>query len=57
MNCPCICCAEAHERMRTDRDVSKACNCLDYGLDERCDCPLCVALMSGALTAPNHPAS
>jgi hypothetical protein len=41
MMCPCICCEDALERLRCGREVSEACNCLDYEPGERCDCDFC----------------
>jgi hypothetical protein len=40
-DCRCACCKEAKARLLGDRDVAMACNCLDYEIEERCDCWYC----------------
>lgn len=39
--CGCSCCADALNRASHDRNPFAGCNCHDYPVDQRCDCPLC----------------
>ena len=39
--CPCTCCADALERVKFDRELVIACDCVYVPEDEQCDCAFC----------------
>jgi len=42
--CPCCCCTDALERIRTSRYTDDGCTCDLYLPSERCDCVFCLNL-------------
>lgn len=52
--CPCACCAEGRERLRTGRSLLKACGCAGYEEDEQCDCLFCRKSLDPFLKLPRE---